>query len=297
MLVRLVAYAAGAALFGAPLFGLYSPAAGGAAPRAVKRLLTGAAAGAALAAAAALIVQTGEMAGDPAAGLDMATLREVAFGSGFGISVLARFGAGLLALAVLAADRGGRPPRVLLTAAGAIVLAALAWAGHGAADEGLAGRVHLAADVVHLLASGAWLGALLMLHLLLHAPEARAFPRAGVHAAFAGFSGVGSAIVAVIVASGLANGWFLAGPQHVAELARSPWGVLLLIKLILFLGMLGLAALNRYRLTPQLEASLAGHPEAALAHLRRSLAIEAALGGAVLAIVAALGLLPPPAST
>src|SRR3546814_14315017 len=39
-------------------------------------------------------------------------------------------------------------------------LSSLAWSGHGAATEGGAGMVHLGADILPLLAAGAWVGAL-----------------------------------------------------------------------------------------------------------------------------------------
>src|SRR3546814_2695692 len=41
-----------------------------------------------------------------------------------------------------------------LSVTAAIALATLAWTGHGAADEGLLGWVHLGADITHLLAAG-----------------------------------------------------------------------------------------------------------------------------------------------
>ena len=46
---------------------------------------------------------------------------------------------------------------LLLTAG---MLASLAWAGHGAATPGPPGDLHLAADFLHLLAAGLWLGTL-----------------------------------------------------------------------------------------------------------------------------------------
>jgi copper resistance protein D len=62
--------------------------------------------------------------------------------------------------------------------------------------------------------------------------------------------------------------------------------------------MLGLAAMNRFRLTPALLRDLdAGAvPSGAQRALRRSIAIEAGLAASVLAIVAWLGTLVPPAS-
>src|SRR3546814_163364 len=48
---------------------------------------------------------------------------------------------------------------VLLTFLAAIAVASLAWSGHGAATEGPVGMVHLASDIIHLLAAAAWIGA------------------------------------------------------------------------------------------------------------------------------------------
>jgi putative copper resistance protein D len=292
---RLAGYLAGTALFGAPLFMLYTP---GVEPCLAPRLRSWAGAAGlavALAALAALAVQTGQMAGDPHASLDPATLRDVAFGSPFGLSVLARFAAGVIALAALWAPLRPRARWAACAALGAVALGALAWSGHGAADEGTAGLIHTAADVTHLLAAGVWLGALLSLGLLLLAPDEDEGRLAALAQALKGFSGVGSLAVAAIVASGLANSWFLVGPKHALDFAGAPWGRLLLAKLALFVAMLALAALNRYRLTPRLEASLATAPDP-LNALRRSIGLEATLGLAVLALVAWLGVLPPPAA-
>jgi putative copper resistance protein D len=59
-----------------------------------------------------------------------------------------------------------------------------------------------------------------------------------------------------------------------------------------FAVMLGLAALNRFHLTP----AVLTDPERALPRLRRSLGLEAALGAVVLALVAVIGTLVPPAA-
>jgi putative copper resistance protein D len=287
VVVRLIAFAAGAALFGAPLFALYSRVA----PPRLRGVAAACAGAGALAAAAGLVIQTGQMAGDPKAGLDPATLRDAMAGGGFGLSVLARVASGLLALLLALALRPGARLWGLCAGLGGVTLAALPWTGHGAADEGAAGLAHLLADIAHLLAAGVWLGALAAFVLLLRAARPDA---AGLHRALAGFSGVGSAVVAVIVATGLANSWFLVGPRHVADIFHTAWGQLLLAKLALFAAMLGLAALNRYRLTPALEVSLGARPDPALAPLRRSIALESALALAVLALVAVLGVQPPP---
>jgi putative copper resistance protein D len=297
VLARLAAFVAAAALFGGPLFVLYGGRQDEAAPPGLRPVLIGAALAALLAADVALIAQTAQMAGDMRAGLDAATLHEVLTGSGFGRSIVARAAAGFAALVVLLRMRPGRRVWTLTAALGGVGLAALAWDGHGAADPGLAGALHAAADVIHLLAVGVWLGALLCLSLRLSARAPSDEALSALHRALGGFSGVGSAAVAAILASGLVNVWFLVGPHHLAGLVTTAWGWLLLAKLALFGAMLGLAARNRWRLTPRLEASLAGDPRAALVALRRSVGLETALGLGVLALVSVLGVLAPPASS
>jgi putative copper resistance protein D len=295
VLVRLLAFATGAVLFGVPLFMLYGLPKDATAPLRLKALLAVSGLITAAAAGAALVVQTGQMAGDPAAGLDPATLREV-LGGAFGISILLRTAAGAGALALVLAVKAGRRLWTPVAALGALALGALAWSGHGAADEGTAGLVHAGADVVHLLAAGVWLGALLGFCLLLAGRPREAGPIATLHGALAGFARVGSAAVAMLIASGLVNSWFLVGPQHVADLISSLWGQLLIVKLLLFTAMLGFAGLNRFRLTPRLAAAMADDPAGALSALHRSIALESGLGLAVLALVAAMGVLAPPAS-
>jgi putative copper resistance protein D len=291
-IVRLLAFVAGTALFGAPLFALYS----GVTPPGLKRLASLAGLGIALAAAATLILQTGQMAGDPRAGLDPATVRDVIAGGAFGASILVRLAAGLAAPALVLAVRSGRGLWTASAALGALALGALPWSGHGAADEATAGVIHVAADIAHLLAAGAWLGALGAFGLLLAGRDPGARSAGDLYAALKGFSGIGSGVVAVIVASGLANSWFLVGPDPLAGLIHSLWGDLLLAKLAAVAAMLGLAGLNRYRLTPALGAALPARPAAALPALRRSIVLESALGLLVLALVAVLGMQPPPAA-
>ena len=227
------------------------------------------------------------MMDSPGAAFDPASLWTVLTGAQFGLAVGVRLAATLAALALClsGAVAGGR--MIALVILGGVSLASFAWSGHGAADDGLAGVIHLTADVIHLLAAGVWLGALaiLALHLIVGTSRAEA-----LHAGLAGFSGVGTAVVAALVVTGLANSWFLIAPQHLPALIGSAYGLLLLAKLAVFAAMLGLAALNRYVLTPRLAAS----PDGALPALRRSVLIETGAGLLVIALVSALGAAPPP---
>jgi hypothetical protein len=92
--------------------------------------------------------------------------------------------------------------------------------------------------------------------------------------------------VAVLLTTGIANSWFLLeGP---AALVTTGYGRLVLVKIGIFVGMVAIAAANRFRVTPQLPAAKA------METLRRNAQIETALGLCVLAIVGALGTMAPP---
>jgi putative copper resistance protein D len=103
--------------------------------------------------------------------------------------------------------------------------------------------------------------------------------------------------VATLVLTGLVNSWFLAGPDHLMAAVSTAWGVVLLAKLCVFALMLGLAALNRFVLTPGLKRALDDlDPTSALAALRQSLFVESAAGLSVVVLVSWLGTLAPPAT-
>jgi putative copper resistance protein D len=302
VLARLVQYAGAAMLFGAPLFYFYGlPADGPGAARAaagtrglvlIAGLLT------AIGCGLALLAQTAMMTGALADAIDLQALTMVATDTQFGASVLSRATASLTALALAALLRPSTGLWRAIAGLGAVALASFAWSGHGADGEGAAGLFRLAADIVHLLAAGVWLGALAALLLLvMGARQAEVTGVGALHRALEGFSGVGSLVVATLVLTGLVNSWFLVGPDHVVAAVSTIWGVVLLAKLCVFALMLGLAALNRFVLTPRLKQTLADlDPASALAALRRSLFVESAAGLSVLVLVSWLGTLAPPAA-
>lgn len=166
-------------------------------------------------------------------------------------------------------------------------LAGIAWQGHAGADIGRDGAIHLAADTAHLVAAGLWLGALVPLALLLCDPASTS---ARVTAARR-FSALGVACVAVLLVSGTVNAWYLVGT--IPALIATPYGQVLLAKLIVVAAMLWLAAVNRWRLVPRLAAG--GDSGTIARRLARHATIEAALGLGVIALVAALGTMIPAA--
>ena len=204
----------------------------------------------------------------------------------------------LAGLAALVATRG--PGLSVVALASGVALATLAWTGHGAAGEGAIGWAHLLADILHLIAAGAWVGALIGLMLLVVRPAKRvdAAHLTLTHRALHGFGSVGTLVVATLIVTGLVSGWALVGVDGLAALGTVPYGRLLLAKLVLFVAMLGLAALNRFRLTPAFEHSIAtGDHTGALGALRWSLGVETACAVMIFALVGWLGTLEPSAST
>lgn len=302
ILTRIAQYVSAATLFGTPFFLIYAPSSTaltqGAGPPWARPLASGAALVVLLGSVVYLCAQTALMAGDVAAATDREMLAGVLTDSAMGLAVLARMAAAVLALIAALALKPGRPLWLLLTGLGAVALLSSAWTGHGAATEGAGGWVHLIADLLHLLAAGVWIGALVAFAVLLARPARVDGPGAkALHDALAGFSGVGSAVVAVIVATGLVNSWFLVGPTRLASLFSTPYGLLLLAKIVAFGGMVLLATRNRFAHTPALERALAGGlAEPSLRTLRTSVALETALGFAVLVLVAILGMLEPVAA-
>lgn len=296
-LARLAQYAGLSGLLGAALFLLY-----GARSDELRRSdwtvrLVGASGGVLIAgAAASVVVQTAQMAGELAAALDPAALGDVLTGTEFGRAMTLRIAfaaAALLALFVV-------PRRARWVAVAALATCAaitFAWTGHAASAEGWLGWIHRASDTVHVVAAAAWIGALTCLAALVfyaHRSGARedAFT---AQRALAGFSGAGSLIVAALVATGLINTWSIVGFAQITALPAAGYGQVLFLKLALFAAMLGLAALNRWVLTPAADRLLAGgEGERHLGALRTSVAIETLTALALLLSVSVLGTLMPP---
>ncbi len=285
--LRLVQYVGAALLLGVPVFLL---SAGGdlAARPWVRPTLAFAALAVVLGAAGALTAQTAVMAGSWSEALKPGSLTLVAFETPLGLSMVVRAGAALAALAGVMLMRARRPSWSATTAAGLVAAASFAWSGHAGSTEGAGAPVHLAADVIHAIAAAVWLGALVALGLASIGPQAR---EAATAHAFARFSGVGTLAVAALGFTGLVNSAFLVGPDEVGGLGETAYGRLLMLKLALFAGMLALAWMNRFRLTP---AVLRGEDPAAWARLRTSVWIETLLGLGVLAVVAVMGVQAPP---
>lgn len=234
---------------------------------------------AALASAFWLVASVAAMAAMPLAELDRDTLVLVARATPLGMVLVVRLAA--LAVLLLAAW-SPRGPLTLAALAGLVALATLAFTGHAGATEGRSGWVHCLSDTIHLAAAACWLAALVRFVTGIWRGE----PAEAAARRLAQFAATGSAIVAILVVTGIVNTILIAG---VALPPRSAWTMLLALKLALFAAMLGLAALNRWRLTPALDRDEAG----AAGRLRRSLSAELACAVVLVGVVAVLGTLDP----
>jgi putative copper resistance protein D len=188
-------------------------------------------------------------------------------------------------------------PRGIALVLGVVFIGTLAWSGHGGATPGAAGYVHTCADILHLVAAAAWVGGLVPLVILMRSALFADDPsRMVTVAALQRFSNLGLVSVAIIFTTGVINTWVLV--DGVDVLTSTDYGRLLVLKITLFLAMLGFAAVNRLRLTPRLAAAgpaLTGQTSPALHGIYRNAIAEIALGILVFVIVGGLGLMEPAA--
>lgn len=235
------------------------------------------------------------MLGIGIAGVDRATVMLLVGETPVGRALVVRLTALVLLVLVALAPPGRRTAMPVLHAALAgIAVASLAWSGHGAA-EGRFGSLPLIADIIHLLAASAWIGALGGFILIVFRRAHTQETLRAAHDALAGFATAGTLIVGLIVLTGLINSYVLLGFEHIFALGESDYGRLLLIKLALFNAMLVLAIIHRFRLTPALGvARNRGEITAVIARFRRTLWLEAGAGTLILGLVGWLGTLSPP---
>lgn len=285
-------------LFGLALFGLYSlkgqeRRSGAVLP--FRSMLVGTAVLGVLFSVASMVMMARAMSGES----DFAELRphiemmvlETDVGLAWTVRVVALVVGGL---AVMFNHRAPGISLLIASAAGGIALASLAWNGHGAMDEGSQRYWHFITDILHLLAAGAWLGALIAFALLARINSLQSEERIRLLVrAVKRFEWVGAVIVVVITVTGIVNYLFIVGPE-LDEVFLSTYGILLFIKVGLFAGMLVLAALNRFQLGPLLERSLRDRQYRVAANaLRRCVVVEWVAAVLIVGLVAWLGTLSP----
>lgn len=166
-----------------------------------------------------------------------------------------------------------------------LLLASLSITGHAAMNEGWLGRAHQVNNIIHLLAAGAWIGALPAVLLIL--------PRIGrgggdqdAGLALMRFSTAGHLAVTIVVLSGIANMFLILG--KLPDDWTSQYQRLLVIKIALVLVMIAIAVANRYVFVPRMRRQ-----PGSMRALAAGTIGEIAAGLAVLGLVAWFGMMEP----
>jgi copper transport protein len=228
-------------------------------------------------------------------------LTETRLGAAWWVQVAAFVVAGAVALS---AGRGRPSPRGFPSpalcgvgvAAASAALLAISWSGH--ASTGKDRSANIAIDALHNLATAAWIGGLVALVAILPAVARRLGDddRLRLSAAVVvRFSGLAVAAVAVLVVTGVYRA--LAELGAAGDLLDTAYGVALLVKLVLFGGLLAMGAVNRFVYHPRLERAALGldpGDRGAAERLAVSVRAEVLLA---LALIVAVGVMigfPPP---
>ncbi|HEY2783157.1 MAG TPA: CopD family protein [Steroidobacteraceae bacterium] len=220
---------------------------------------------------------SGSMSGEFAGMFDSSFARMI-LSAGEGRATGTRIVGLMLALLALWPNPKLRGPAIM---GGIIAATSFAWVGHAhALTPNIAASLLLC---LHLLCAAFWLGALPPLWVI-----ASGGNEVQIAAAAARFGKLALRVVALLLAAGVSLLFMLIG--SVAQLWSSDYGRLMSIKLLAVAALLGLAAWNKFSLTP----GLAGRQARAAILFRRSLAAEISVGAFILTITAAFTSLTGP---
>jgi putative copper resistance protein D len=299
VIVRAVHFASTAIVLGALIFRtvvvkpIANSAEGLAARKQARRIATIGLAISVASAAILLPLQAVNMSGESFSPATMTELLwTVITGTQFGVVLTIRLLLAIILFGCLAYDHVVMSRWLGLMSALGLV-AAIAWTGHAGAGVGALGILHLAADVLHLIAAAAWLGGLVSLVLLFAAVRRGGHVRMSLaREATSRFSTLGIASVGTLISTGAVNTWLLVGSWR--ALVTTDYGRLLILKVGIFTLMVSVAAVNRFWLTPRLAACCdGGRQQSALFQLMWTGSSEIAFGAAIYGIVGALGMLHP----
>jgi copper transport protein len=217
-----------------------------------------------------------DLLGLPLAALATAAPWKVAFATSAGPALLVALAAMLLSVVAL---RSGWHARALAIIAFIGVGLSLAMTGHAATAPPEA--LTRPAIFLHGLGVTVWIGALAPLVALMSKSTTTLLP------VVSRFSRLAALAVGVLALTGLALA--IVQLENPAALVDTRYGLILSIKLALVTGLLALAALNRFRLTPDLAKD-----EKAAPALKRSILLECAIAFAIFGVVAGWRFTPPP---
>ena len=150
------------------------------------------------------------------------------------------------------------------------------------------------ADAIHLVATGLWGGGLMALSWVLYSGIRQlGLPMAWASETVRRFSLIAIASVAILLATGLYQSWIQVG--HLSALVSTTYGKILTLKLILFLGMAGLGAINLLSTKPRfLKAARQGKEEPSTAKMALiRIGAESTLALMVFLVTGLLTALPP----
>ncbi|QND49038.1 copper homeostasis membrane protein CopD [Rhizobium lusitanum] len=216
--------------------------------------------------------------------IDGGTLHAVLFETTVGRAWQAQAAAALILLIALLLPGRWRYQGIALGSG--LGLAALVLTGHASMYEGGLRIAHRANDILHVLAGGGWLGALVPLIPILRLLSQSEY-RVEALLALRRFSTAGHIAVVLVIVSGIVNTMLVL--KHLPTDWSSSYQALLGLKIALVASMSLLAIVNRYVLVPRI-----GHDQArALNAIRLGSIAEIVLGIAVIALVAVFGMLEP----
>jgi copper resistance protein D len=191
-------------------------------------------------------------------------------------------------------------PELIIAVLSFAILASLAVAGHSGAMVTNAGLLPIAGDIGHLIASALWPGGLVPLLVLLVSQYRTTdqTTRMFVADVVRRFSSLSLMVVGLLAGTGLLNSYFIVGSW--GALFATDYGRWLLLKIGLFVLMLGLGALNLLVLKPRLSRAALVETQTReavmtpMSSLIRSVACETFLAAGVVLVVGFLGATPPP---
>jgi len=195
------------------------------------------------------------------------------------------FAALLLLSLLLPGDRAR--DRLILLAATAL-LVGLGSVGHAAMREGAAGLAQRTNHSLHLLSAAYWFGSLLPLLACLRFSRGGPWRQEAIRSLLR-FSTYGHLAVALVIATGVADTWLIVQGWPVDT--RSPYQMLLLVKVALVAVMVAVALYNRYRIVPRFRAT----PEKAQCGVVRATSLLLGLSVVVLLLVSLFATLEPTA--
>ncbi|MGY5800720.1 copper homeostasis membrane protein CopD [Rhizobium sp. LEGMi12c] len=233
---------------------------------------------------AALPVATANIGSGWSDALDVGMIHDVVFETTIGVAWQAQALAAIVIVCALLLPESWRRHGLALGAG--LGLASLSLTGHASMLEGWVQQAHRANDVLHVLAGGGWLGALvplLTILRLLGRPECRAEAQLALRR----FSNAGHVAVALVILSGIVNTLLIL--KHLPTDWSSPYQMLLAIKIALVAVMAVLAIVNRYVFVPWIGRK----PVRALLALRLGSITEIVISIVVIGLVAVFGMLEP----